>query len=65
MSQPIYTMPPLAPVLPETRAHRCPSCQSERIAPSGHVTASDGLIKAKHACEACGTPFWFVRKAVI
>lgn len=65
MSQPIYTMPSLAPVLPETRARRCPSCQSERIAPSGHVTASDGLIKAKHACETCGIPFWFVRTAVI
>jgi hypothetical protein len=35
-------MPPPEPELPETRERRCPGCQSEEIAPVGHVVAGDG-----------------------
>ena len=52
------------PAPPETRARRCPSCASEQIEPVSHVTASEGMIKVKHQCEACGTAFLFARKAI-
>jgi hypothetical protein len=29
----------------------------------GRVLATDTAIKEKHWCEACGTAFWFVRRA--
>jgi hypothetical protein len=48
--------------LPETRERRCPACQSEAIAPVGHVLAADQLIKVKHRCDTCGAAFFFVRK---
>ena len=51
--------------LPETRERRCPACQSEAIAPVGHVEAAGGLIKLQHRCEACGKAFFFVRKPII
>jgi uncharacterized protein (DUF983 family) len=51
--------------LPETHERRCPACQSEAIAPVGHVEAADGLIKVQHRCEACGKAFLFVRKPLI
>jgi hypothetical protein len=58
-------MPSLEPELPETRERgACPVCQSERIAPVGHVMASGGMIKVEHRCEACGRAFWFVRKPI-
>ena len=50
--------------LPDTRERRCPSCASERIAPVSHVTASFGLIKVEHRCEACATAFWLVGDAI-
>jgi DNA-directed RNA polymerase subunit RPC12/RpoP len=50
--------------LPETRERRCPVCQSETIAPMGHVEAVDGLIKAQYQCEACGAAFFIVRKPI-
>ena len=58
-------MPPPAVELPETRERRCPACQSEEIAPVGHVVAGDGLIRVQHRCETCGAAFWFVRKPII
>ncbi len=51
------------PALPETWERRCPACQSERIVHAGRVTAGEGMIRVVHQCEACGTAFWFVRKA--
>jgi hypothetical protein len=54
-------MPSPEPELPETRARRCPSCQSQQIEPVSHVTALSGMIKVEHRCEACGILFWFVR----
>ena len=51
------------PILPETRKRRCPSCQGQRITPTGRVLATDTSIWEKHLCTACGTAFWFVRKA--
>jgi uncharacterized protein with PIN domain len=65
MNQPIHTMPTLEPGLPEIRERRCPYCKSERIAPVGHVTASAGMIRVQHRCEACETAFWFARKAMV
>jgi uncharacterized protein (DUF983 family) len=53
------------PALPETRARRCPSCASERIAPVSHVTAFSGVIKIEHRCDACATAFWFVRTTLV
>ena len=53
------------PALPETRARRCPSCRSERIAPLSHVTALSGVIKVEHRCEACAAAFWFVRQSIV
>ena len=53
------------PALPETHARRCPTCASERVTPVSHVTAICGVIKVEHRCEACATPFWFVRKPLI
>jgi hypothetical protein len=58
-------MPALTSELPETRERRCPACQSEAIAPTGHVSASGGMIHVQHRCEACGLAFVFVRKALI
>jgi hypothetical protein len=58
-------MPPPESGPPETRERRCPACQSERIAPVGHVKAAGGLIKSEQQCEACGTGFVFVRKAIL
>ena len=49
---------------PETRERRCPACQSEQILHAGQVFGGEGLIKAEHRCEACGTAFLFVRKRV-
>ncbi len=57
-------MPPPAPALLETNEPRCPACQSHRIAPVGHVLAAGGLIKLEQRCEACGTAFFLVHKAV-
>lgn len=54
-------MPLPEPELPETRARRCPACQSQQIEPVSHVTALSGVIKVEHRCEACGALFWFVR----
>jgi hypothetical protein len=51
-----------SPALLETRERRCPACQSEDIAPVGHVLAADQLIKVKHRCDTCGAAFFFVRK---
>jgi hypothetical protein len=53
------------PALPETWGRRCPACQSEAIEPTGHVSASTGMIHVQHRCEACGIAFVFVRKAII
>jgi predicted Zn-ribbon and HTH transcriptional regulator len=58
-------MPSPESKLPETRERRCPACQSEDIAPVGHVVAGDGLIRVQHRCEACGIAFRFVRKPLI
>ena len=58
-------MPSPEPKLPETRERRCPACQSEAIAPVGHIIAGDGLIKVEHRCEACGVRFLFVRKPLV
>jgi hypothetical protein len=57
-------MPLPEPALPEVNERHCPSCRSDRIAPVGHVIASGGMIKVEHRCEACGTAFLFVRKAI-
>ena len=54
---------PPEPALPESLERRCPYCKSERIGPVGQVMAAGSIIKTQHWCEACGTPFWFVRKA--
>jgi hypothetical protein len=53
---------PPEPALPESLERRCPACQSERVVYAGRVTADEGMIRAEHRCEACGTAFWFVRK---
>ena len=45
------------PALPETRARRCPYCQSERIAPGGRITAGAEMLKVELRCEVCGTAF--------
>jgi hypothetical protein len=58
-------MPSPEPKLPETRERRCPACQSERITPVGHVEAAGGMIKLAQQCDACGTAFLFVRKALV
>ena len=59
-------MPPPEPALPETRERPCPSCASERmIQPVSHVAASEGMIKVEYRCEACGTTFFVVRKAIV
>jgi hypothetical protein len=58
-------MPPPEAELPETRERRCPACHSEEIAPAGHVSASGGMIRVEHRCEACGIAFVFVRKAIV
>jgi transposase-like protein len=58
-------MPPPEPELPETRERPCPACQSEEIAPVGHVVAGDRLVKVRHRCESCGIGFWFVRKPLV
>ena len=47
--------------LPQTFERRCAACQSEQIAPLGHVTSYEGLVKVVHRCEACGIAFLFVR----
>ena len=56
---------PMPDALPETRERRCPQCQSEQIEPVGHVTASGGMIRVEHRCEACGEAFLFVRRSVV
>jgi uncharacterized protein with PIN domain len=44
---------------PETDKSRCPTCQSERIAPAAHVIVSGGVVVRKeHRCAACGAVFW-------
>jgi hypothetical protein len=40
--------------LPAIHERRCPTCQSEQK-----------LTKSTQRCEACGTAFVFVRKAII
>jgi hypothetical protein len=57
-------MPPPKAELPETRERRCPACQSEEIAPVGHVLAEGGMIKVQHRCETCRVAFFFVRKPI-
>jgi hypothetical protein len=44
----------------ETVPERCPTCQSNRIAPAGHVIVSDGLVvvRRQYQCAACGGAFW-------
>ena len=58
-------MPPTEPELPETRERQCPACRSERVEPTGHVSASGGMIHVEHRCKACGIAFVFLRKAII
>jgi hypothetical protein len=60
-----HTEHPPEPALPETDERRCPYCKSERIGPVDQVMATGRIIKAGHRCEACATPFWFVRKPLI
>jgi transcriptional regulator NrdR family protein len=48
--------------LPETRARRCPSCQSEEIVYAGRIIGAGGMVKVERRCEACATAFWFVRE---
>ena len=57
-------MPSPEAELPETRERRCPACQSETIAPTGHVSASGRMIHVQHRCEACGIAFVFVGSCV-
>jgi hypothetical protein len=56
---PLRTIPvvTIMPALPETRARRCPSCQSERTAPVGHVIGCGGMIKEELRCAVCATAF--------
>jgi DNA-directed RNA polymerase subunit RPC12/RpoP len=56
-------MPPRQPELPETEDRRCPYCRYQRLAPEGHVTIAQGMIKETLRCEVCGVRFVFVRKA--
>jgi hypothetical protein len=58
-------MAPPEPELPETRERRCPACQSDAVAPAGHVSAAKGMIHVRHRCEACSIAFVFVRKAIL
>ena len=56
-------MPSREPELPETDDRRCLYCRYQRLAPEGHVTIAQGMIKEKLRCEVCGVRFVFVRKA--
>jgi hypothetical protein len=58
-AQSLSTMPSvtLMPMLRETRSRRCPSCQSERTAPVGHVIGCGGMIKEELRCAECATAF--------
>ena len=56
-------MPSPEAVLLETHKRRCPSCQGQRITPMGRVLATATSIWEKSWCQACGTAFWFVRRA--
>jgi DNA-directed RNA polymerase subunit RPC12/RpoP len=44
-------MPSREPELPETEDRRCPYCRYQRLAPEGHVTIAQGMIKETLRCE--------------
>ena len=48
------------PLASATDAQRCPTCHSDRIAPSAHVIVSGGVIvvRRQFQCAACGGAFW-------
>src|SRR5215831_1959020 len=46
----------------ETWTRRCPSCHSDVVAPMGHVTWGQGLVKIDMRCGACKHLFVFVHK---
>jgi hypothetical protein len=44
---------------------RCATCQSAAVTFANHVLATNGVIKEEFRCTACGTAFWFVRRAIV
>jgi DNA-directed RNA polymerase subunit M/transcription elongation factor TFIIS len=54
------------PMLPETDERRCPTCQSRELTRMGYlILAGETVTEEFLRCEPCGTPFLFVRKAIL
>jgi transposase-like protein len=46
----------------ETTMRKCPSCGSLKVEPSGHVTASVGLLRSDYHCLGCEETFVYRRE---